>query len=162
MSHDLDPSAEVSHMAAHSTFKCHVALGSKEHWHEFLSNSELAKVHLARALIMNPEVLVLQRPLCHYDETVKAEVMKILDEHVKMRGYKQHRGGDRLNRRPRPLFFSPVTAWEFKHADEIWMLDPQTKSVQVKSAEAAGSSAFMKKLSMDDLSLDEPKLVSSL
>ena len=34
-----------------------------ESWSETLTYSEKVKIHLARALIMNPEVLVLQRPL---------------------------------------------------------------------------------------------------
>jgi ABC-type uncharacterized transport system fused permease/ATPase subunit len=37
--------------------------GDDETWHESLTYSEKVKIHLARALIMNPEVLVLQRPL---------------------------------------------------------------------------------------------------
>ncbi|CAK9019444.1 Multidrug resistance protein pgp-1 (P-glycoprotein A) (P-glycoprotein-related protein 1) [Durusdinium trenchii] len=32
-------------------------------WHDELTYSEKVKIHLARALIMNPEVMVLQRPL---------------------------------------------------------------------------------------------------
>ena len=37
--------------------------GAGSAWQESLTYSEKVKLHLARALIMNPEVLVLQRPL---------------------------------------------------------------------------------------------------
>merc|ERR1712048_1531997 len=39
-------------------------------WIAKLSYGERAKLHLARAFIMNPEVLVLQRPLSHFDHEV--------------------------------------------------------------------------------------------
>merc|ERR1712187_935736 len=54
---------------------------------ETLSNTEVAKLHLARALIMNPEILILQRPLSYHDHP--DECKKILDtiiEHNKNRG----------------------------------------------------------------------------
>merc|ERR1719265_233360 len=35
-------------------------------WQEKLSSTEKNKIHLARALIMNPEVLVLHRPTTNY------------------------------------------------------------------------------------------------
>lgn len=36
-------------------------------WLDGLTYTEKVKLHLSRALIMNPEVIVLQRPLHHYD-----------------------------------------------------------------------------------------------
>eukprot|EP00913_Durusdinium_trenchii_P029996 g28109.t1 len=45
-------------------------------WHDELTYSEKVKIHLARALIMNPEVMVLQRPLHHYDTAMAETVLK--------------------------------------------------------------------------------------
>lgn len=47
-------------------------------WHEELTYSEKVKIHLARALIMNPEVMVLQRPLHHYDNAMAQKVLQAM------------------------------------------------------------------------------------
>lgn len=88
-------------------------------WQESLSYSERAKLHLARALIMNPEVLVLQRPLSHYDEQTGLKIWKVIREHVDNRGYKLPKGR-KCVRRPRSLFFSPTTRQELKFVDTVW------------------------------------------
>merc|ERR1711920_266542 len=56
-------------------------------WMETLSRSELAKVHLARAFITNPEVMVLRQPTAHFSlEEDKAVILGMLSEHVSLRG----------------------------------------------------------------------------
>eukprot|EP00747_Dinoflagellata_sp_TGD_P106450 gnl/TRDRNA2_/TRDRNA2_169855_c4_seq1.p1 gnl/TRDRNA2_/TRDRNA2_169855_c4~~gnl/TRDRNA2_/TRDRNA2_169855_c4_seq1.p1 ORF type:complete len:343 (-),score=51.29 gnl/TRDRNA2_/TRDRNA2_169855_c4_seq1:109-1137(-) len=90
-------------------------------WQDVLSHAERAKMHLARALIMNPEVLALQRPLSHYDENTAIEVFAAIQEHISGRGYKMPREGV-LRRRPRTMFLSPSTRNELEWADQIWDL----------------------------------------
>eukprot|EP00747_Dinoflagellata_sp_TGD_P084854 gnl/TRDRNA2_/TRDRNA2_162675_c4_seq1.p1 gnl/TRDRNA2_/TRDRNA2_162675_c4~~gnl/TRDRNA2_/TRDRNA2_162675_c4_seq1.p1 ORF type:complete len:156 (-),score=12.73 gnl/TRDRNA2_/TRDRNA2_162675_c4_seq1:98-505(-) len=95
-------------------------------WQDTLSYGEKAKLNLARALIMNPEVLVLQRPLSHYDSESGALMMGAIVEHVRNRGYCLPEI-TRPRRRPRTLFISPSTQGELRQADTIWEVT-QTRS----------------------------------
>lgn len=65
-----------------------VGEGSEAQWFHTFSETELAKVHLARAFIANPEVLVLQRPLEHFSatSTSRAHVLDAILQFVKHRG----------------------------------------------------------------------------
>merc|ERR1712130_391745 len=45
-----------------------------EFWMKRMTSTELQLIHLARALIMNPEVMVLQRPLLKFDKVMEATV----------------------------------------------------------------------------------------
>ena len=56
-------------------------------WMEGLTYTEKVKMCLARALIMNPEVMVLQRPLHHYDADTAITMEKLLRKHVEERAW---------------------------------------------------------------------------
>ena len=46
-----------------------------------------AKIHIARALIMNPEIMVMQRPCSHFDEVADARnMMHHIKDHALSRG----------------------------------------------------------------------------
>jgi len=91
-----------------------------------ISYTEQAKIHLARALIMNPEILVLHRPLSHPDgQQDQRETMEVIREHNTNRGLglpKElvHR------RRPRSVFMSPETVAQARQADVVWLLQGGT------------------------------------
>merc|ERR1711879_494177 len=55
-------------------------------WRASMPVTELAKIHLARAFIMNPEVLVLEKPLLYFDEFSSKTVMACIVNHVRNRG----------------------------------------------------------------------------
>ena len=55
-------------------------------WEDALSFQEKAKLHIARALVVNPEILVLEKPLMNFDERESQLVQSILKEHVSNRG----------------------------------------------------------------------------
>lgn len=82
------------------------AYGSKEvPWYEQLSQSELLKMHITRALNLNPEVLLLHRPV---DEMEADHAARILDV---LRQYVDHRGlfltpQQRASARPHMVFFT--------------------------------------------------------
>eukprot|EP00928_Gymnodinium_smaydae_P029802 TRINITY_DN22345_c0_g1_i1.p1 TRINITY_DN22345_c0_g1~~TRINITY_DN22345_c0_g1_i1.p1 ORF type:complete len:923 (+),score=178.65 TRINITY_DN22345_c0_g1_i1:62-2770(+) len=92
-----------------------------EKWQDTLNYVEIAKIHLARALIVNPEVLVLQRPLIHYDDREGDRIAQVLHSHVVERGLCMPQEGS-SRRRPRTCFFSPSTAEEVRDADIIWRI----------------------------------------
>lgn len=94
-------------------------------WQEKLSSTEKAKMHLARALIMNPEVMVLHRPLFHYDPPVAEVIMTCLKEHVENRGFHVSKV-DRDRRRPRTVFFTPTSPAQAEQADVVWRAEFQS------------------------------------
>eukprot|EP00747_Dinoflagellata_sp_TGD_P092261 gnl/TRDRNA2_/TRDRNA2_165346_c0_seq3.p1 gnl/TRDRNA2_/TRDRNA2_165346_c0~~gnl/TRDRNA2_/TRDRNA2_165346_c0_seq3.p1 ORF type:complete len:256 (-),score=30.82 gnl/TRDRNA2_/TRDRNA2_165346_c0_seq3:33-800(-) len=107
---------EISHVVSLDT--CNNE-SDQINWYDAFCYAERAKIDLARALIMNPEVLVLQRPLAHYDEIASKVVTKVLLSHVRNRGYMLDEKSC-CRRRPRTLCFSPTSKFELVHADIIW------------------------------------------
>jgi len=92
---------------------------------EKMRASQKATLHLARALIMNPEVMVLHRPFMHYPKAgndKSAElVMEILSEHVRNRGFEMD-PATKSSRRPRSVFFTPDSPEQAQMADVCWEL----------------------------------------
>lgn len=90
-----------------------------------LSHTELAKVHLARALVLNPELLILQRPLRAYTPGAANVTMSVIQEHVAGRGLFPLDVSRK--RRPRTCLFSPETADQAGLADVIWQIEAQVQ-----------------------------------
>eukprot|EP00435_Cladocopium_sp_Y103_P041628 s1840_g11.t1 len=74
-------------------------------WRNSLSFQEKAKLHMARALIMNPEILILEKPLMNLDEAESERVMTVLREYVSNRGVAMS-DESRDMRRPRTCIFT--------------------------------------------------------
>lgn len=94
-------------------------------WLDGLTYTEKVKLHLSRALIMNPEVIVLQRPLHHYDYNTSKLVMDVLKAHVRERGLGLPEEG-RPHRRPRTCFFTVEDVSQAEQADVAWHIKDQT------------------------------------
>eukprot|EP00434_Breviolum_minutum_P000523 symbB.v1.2.000450.t1/scaffold32.1/size405148/23 len=91
-------------------------------WLENLTYTEKVKLHLARALLMNPEVLVLQRPLHHYDANTAKMVLGLLQAHVRDRGLAMPEE-TREERRPRTCFFTVEEKSQADAADVVWRIE---------------------------------------
>jgi len=114
-----------------------------ESWSEALTYSEKVKIHLARALIMNPEVLVLQRPLHHYDNLNADKVLEVLQTHVNERGLALPEKG-RRHRRPRTCFLSVERPEHAEKADVVWTIN---KDGQVETTiETDKTGRFLEKM----------------
>jgi len=125
-----DHGRRVSDMAPESVVEMG-AIGENDRataWIASLSHCQRAKVNLARALVMNPELLLLQRPLCHFDRKQHHDVRDIMVEHVKNRGFGMPRETVEY-RRPRTLIFVPTFQKEMDIADQIWTIDSDTGSL---------------------------------
>lgn len=85
-------------------------------WHSEMSYSELCKLHLARAFVMNPEVIVLERPLLNFHPEEAAPVIEMFKEHVENRGINLP-ADQKKHRRPRTVIFATETASQEKCAD---------------------------------------------
>eukprot|EP00929_Paragymnodinium_shiwhaense_P011267 TRINITY_DN11679_c0_g1_i2.p1 TRINITY_DN11679_c0_g1~~TRINITY_DN11679_c0_g1_i2.p1 ORF type:complete len:865 (+),score=85.20 TRINITY_DN11679_c0_g1_i2:91-2685(+) len=96
-------------------------------WAEALSYTIVVKINLARAFILNSEVLVLHRPFHHYDDHTSRRVMRVIRKHMQNRGLGLS-PETAHGRRPRTIIFTPETVEELD-ADLFWQLDPHLKTV---------------------------------
>jgi len=85
-----------------------------QHWYDCLSRSEAKRLHLARAFIASPEVLVMQSPLDDLDSSLSKDVLDMMREFVDERGLELDPSTKHW-RRKRTLFFSGQDAQQFKH-----------------------------------------------
>jgi len=90
-------------------------------WQNHLTGTEQSLLHLARALIMNPEVLVLQRPLHRLNGQLSMRVRDMLMDHVKHRGLCLP-ASEREQRRPRTMIYTADDAVECQGASIVWMM----------------------------------------
>jgi len=97
-------------------------------WERSMNQSRRAKLHVARALIANPEVLVLQRALQAFDESVASDLIDILRKHVQEKGLCLPEEG-RGSRRPRNVFFCTESVAQAAKADTIWQVQPENKTI---------------------------------
>eukprot|EP00747_Dinoflagellata_sp_TGD_P106452 gnl/TRDRNA2_/TRDRNA2_169855_c4_seq3.p1 gnl/TRDRNA2_/TRDRNA2_169855_c4~~gnl/TRDRNA2_/TRDRNA2_169855_c4_seq3.p1 ORF type:complete len:193 (-),score=32.23 gnl/TRDRNA2_/TRDRNA2_169855_c4_seq3:54-593(-) len=140
----------------------HIDEVEHEFWSDSLSYTERAKIHLSRALIMNPEVLVLQRPLCHFDRSTGLMMLDALKKHVSDRGYRMSQATVE-RRRPRSLFLSPTTDEEKELASILWEVRHEDTEVR----ELTFTSTIVKKPEVSvrgpsDLTVEVPKMTLSL
>lgn len=77
-------------------------------WQDTLSYSTKLKIHLARAYLSTAEVLIMQRPLHHFNQQEGLQILEINREYVANRGMCLP-ASTRETRRPRTLFFSVET-----------------------------------------------------
>jgi len=117
------------------------SLQNNKHWVDTLSYSETAKLHLARALLMNPEVMVLQRPLLHFNQHDQKDVLDLLHEHVGNRGFGLPSENMSM-RRPRTVFLSVENQEQADRADVVWMVEGTgaKSSVSVKKQDTPQTS----------------------
>jgi len=98
--------------------------GGQLEWVKHLSNVELRRVHLARAFIFNPEVLVLERPIEGFERGETIAFLNMLREFVDNRGLEMEEELMHY-RRPRTIFFTgSKDSVEFarKECHTVWYL----------------------------------------
>jgi ABC-type multidrug transport system fused ATPase/permease subunit len=72
---------------------------------ELLSHTDKCLIHICRGLIMNPEMLVIHKPLSHFDANHERILIEALREYVENRGLEKS-SDDREQRRPRSCIYS--------------------------------------------------------
>eukprot|EP00931_Biecheleriopsis_adriatica_P058829 TRINITY_DN35100_c0_g1_i1.p1 TRINITY_DN35100_c0_g1~~TRINITY_DN35100_c0_g1_i1.p1 ORF type:complete len:884 (+),score=135.69 TRINITY_DN35100_c0_g1_i1:43-2694(+) len=85
-------------------------------WESRASYSERKRLHLIRAFICNPEVLVLHRPVDDMDDELAATVLDMLKEFVDERGLEMD-PATKHRRRPRTVFFSGKDGPKYSSVD---------------------------------------------
>jgi len=91
-------------------------------WQLALSNSDKVLISLVRALIYNPEVLIMNKPTQRLPDSASEQVIRLITEYVRNRGVDlpadpTHR------RRPRTAFVSFVRYDGVRQADVIWKVE---------------------------------------
>lgn len=105
-------------------------------WYEKMSRSEAKRLHLARAFIANPEVMVLHNPLGDLDENLAQDVAQMLRDFVDHRGLElDDKAFPWHRRRRRTAFFSANDVFgEFKTlADVTCSLGDQSEVVSFET-----------------------------
>jgi len=119
----------VAHELADSSAKV-------DSWLHLLCHTKCVKLHIARALIANPNVMVLQRPLHHFNEETADHVLDVLRMHVQSRGL-GYPDTNVEHRRPRTLFLIPESLAQARKADTIWECDQHTRTVTEMKQDAS-------------------------
>jgi len=105
-------------------------------WLSHLSHSDYPRVSLARALIMNPECLVLHKPAMSFDTNEGKNVLSLVRRHVDERGLELPEAG-RKWRRCRTVFFSSTTQQGLALADGVYDISVQQGVKAISKEEAA-------------------------
>eukprot|EP00928_Gymnodinium_smaydae_P021251 TRINITY_DN18276_c0_g4_i1.p1 TRINITY_DN18276_c0_g4~~TRINITY_DN18276_c0_g4_i1.p1 ORF type:complete len:805 (+),score=143.44 TRINITY_DN18276_c0_g4_i1:54-2417(+) len=92
-------------------------------WQQRLPSSEIHMIHIARAFIMNPEVLVMQMPFAIFNAQGCSVLGKACTSHVRDRGLNMP-AEQRESRRPRTLFYSAYREEVMQYADTVWLMKP--------------------------------------
>jgi ABC-type uncharacterized transport system fused permease/ATPase subunit len=95
------------------------------HWSQVLSQSQQRLLSIARALIANPDVLVMHQPLRHLDEAACTRVMKVLKEFVADRGVALQ-SRERPFRRPKTCIMTSGDAMSMCYADRVYLSSQET------------------------------------
>jgi len=111
-------------------------------WERSLTQSRKVKLHVARALIADPDVMILDRALQSLHEDAALEVLQVLKQHVQEKGLflsdEEQAEQETATRRPRTVFFS--TAVCLHMADSILQIDPEKKSISMTDRGGLASS----------------------
>mmetsp|Transcript_18280 Transcript_18280/g.35240 ORF Transcript_18280/g.35240 Transcript_18280/m.35240 type:complete len:734 (+) Transcript_18280:393-2594(+) len=91
-------------------------------WQEALSQSDRVLIHLARAFIYNPEVLVMNRPTLRLPEDTAKIVIQVIKEFVDQKGVELPKQ-ELWKRRPRTAFVSFVRLGGVQAADIVLKVD---------------------------------------
>lgn len=93
-------------------------------WMSLLSHSDYSRINMARALIVNPECLVLHKPALAFDDSEAMNVISLIRKHVDERGLELPVEGRKFRRR-RTVFFSSSTKGGLAASDCVFHISSQ-------------------------------------
>lgn len=96
-----------------------------DEWLSALTSTDKMTIHLARAFIANPHVLVMHKPLMRfYQEELRKATMVTIEEFVKYRGLGLNNAPDEITkRRTRTVVLSQFHSLELDHAEMVFQLE---------------------------------------
>merc|ERR1712032_220349 len=93
--------------------------GRHRRWAARFSHTDFARLNLARALVMNPEVLVMHKPVVTFNDVEARKIVGLLRTHVDERGLHMPEV-DRGLRRPRTVFLTTSQMAAVRRADAVY------------------------------------------
>jgi len=96
----------------------------KMRWTSHLSDSDFARLTMARTLIRNPECLVMHKPCEHFNDAESKRVASIIRAHVDERGLELSVRGRKF-RRPRTVFLSSSSLRILSDADQVYRISAE-------------------------------------
>lgn len=88
-------------------------------WHSKFSNTDFARLNIARALTMNPECLVMQMPFITFSDELARKMIAMIRLHIPEKGLELPEAA-RPFRRPRTVFFSSSALERCRAADCVF------------------------------------------
>ena len=79
-------------------------------------------IHIGRALVMNPEMLIVHKPMPLLSPEVKPFVLKAFKEYCGNRGYLMSKTEPVIRRRKRTLIYTGYQAEDAEEADIVFVL----------------------------------------
>eukprot|EP00929_Paragymnodinium_shiwhaense_P104597 TRINITY_DN6916_c0_g1_i2.p1 TRINITY_DN6916_c0_g1~~TRINITY_DN6916_c0_g1_i2.p1 ORF type:complete len:907 (-),score=214.76 TRINITY_DN6916_c0_g1_i2:75-2795(-) len=127
----IHPSDDGTHLHHHPP-------AEETSWHSRLSHTGLARMALLRAMVMNPEVLIMHKPFVNFNDSEVVDFSKMLKQHVEEKGLYMPPELRRF-RRPRTVLFSTGTRLGMQAASDIFRVHDGTLEVidanQVKDSD---------------------------
>eukprot|EP00747_Dinoflagellata_sp_TGD_P155436 gnl/TRDRNA2_/TRDRNA2_177579_c1_seq2.p1 gnl/TRDRNA2_/TRDRNA2_177579_c1~~gnl/TRDRNA2_/TRDRNA2_177579_c1_seq2.p1 ORF type:complete len:781 (+),score=124.60 gnl/TRDRNA2_/TRDRNA2_177579_c1_seq2:108-2450(+) len=100
-------------------------------WQNKLTETDMSLVHLARAFVFNPNILVVHKPTTPFNTEKSNFLMGVLKEFCQESGIAV--AGDKAHRRPRTLFYSSDEKISSQaHADLVWEIGSDGMAEQVR------------------------------
>jgi ABC-type multidrug transport system fused ATPase/permease subunit len=90
-------------------------LESAATWRDTLTGAHVALISILRGVVMNPELMVIDRPLVHFGGNTQTALLQVLKEHVAQKGWMSTHAMEL--RRPRTVVFSTDYGWAAGRAD---------------------------------------------
>eukprot|EP00930_Biecheleria_cincta_P096169 TRINITY_DN88042_c0_g1_i1.p1 TRINITY_DN88042_c0_g1~~TRINITY_DN88042_c0_g1_i1.p1 ORF type:complete len:853 (+),score=141.83 TRINITY_DN88042_c0_g1_i1:146-2704(+) len=104
-----------------STFEADLTGESCKSWRLKISSAQCALINFARALVANPNVLIVHRPTANLNKDNQLKVMMSLRQFVQNRGLEYDTPAE--TRRPRTCIYSSDRVKEHGFADQVWEVD---------------------------------------
>jgi len=108
----------------------------KDAWMKVLSETDATLLNLARALVANPEILCVYKPMSPFDDVMSNRMMQLFKRFVEDRGLQQN-DATRHERRPRTCIIT-VSKVQFVEAADVVVHVDCAGGIQVLSPRAAG------------------------
>eukprot|EP00747_Dinoflagellata_sp_TGD_P214050 gnl/TRDRNA2_/TRDRNA2_86945_c0_seq2.p1 gnl/TRDRNA2_/TRDRNA2_86945_c0~~gnl/TRDRNA2_/TRDRNA2_86945_c0_seq2.p1 ORF type:complete len:886 (-),score=158.08 gnl/TRDRNA2_/TRDRNA2_86945_c0_seq2:35-2692(-) len=125
----------------------------EDEWLHALPYTDKVKINLARGFIVNPEVLVLHRPLnAFHNDGYVSKILGAIKAHVKNRGLglPDNDPAALQTRRPRTVFFTTETEEQASHADVTLTLERAHAGVSISYPSTRRSTSKSSKASPRD------------
>jgi len=104
-------------------------------WRQMLSNTQRRLLNLARALISNPELLVIHSPMEAFTDTIQVQVLALLREFTNHKGVESH--SEFELRRPRTCFISCNHVQNARLCDKVFHVCVTSGIKEIPAAEVS-------------------------